>query len=51
MSRTIPACRRKETRQLMAVVRNPPTSGPIAAPMPPAALIPPKAFARDSMVV
>ncbi len=34
-------------RQLSAAVMTPPISGPAAAPIPPAALIAPKALARD----
>ncbi len=37
----------KAARQLIAVVMIPPTSGPAAAPIPPAALIAPKARARE----
>ncbi|OQB76249.1 MAG: hypothetical protein BWX88_05364 [Planctomycetes bacterium ADurb.Bin126] len=44
---TTRACTTKAARQLIAVVMIPPTSGPAAAPMPPAALIAPKARARE----
>ena len=47
MSTMIRAWNTKEARQLIAVVITPPINGPVAAPMPPAALIAPKARARE----
>jgi hypothetical protein len=44
---TTRACTTNDTRQLVVVVMRPPISGPAAAPIPPAALIEPKARARD----
>jgi hypothetical protein len=41
------AWKTKAARQLMAEVMRPPISGPAAAPMPPIALIAPKARARE----
>ena len=46
MPRTTAVCSRNDTRQLVVVVIRPPMSGPAAAPMPPAALMAPNAFAR-----
>ena len=43
----IRAWKMKAARQVIAVVISPPISGPAAAPMPPRALITPKARARD----
>ena len=37
----------KAARQLIAEVISPPRSGPAAAPMPPSALMMPKALARE----
>ena len=48
---TIAACRRKDARQLIAVVMSPPISGPAAAPMPAIPLMRPNARARDVMSV
>ena len=44
---TMSAWTTNDTRQLVVLVMRPPMSGPAAAPMPPAALIEPKARARD----
>ena len=41
------AWKMKAARQVMVVVITPPMSGPMAAPIPPMALITPKAQARD----
>ena len=43
----ISAWKTNAARQLIAVVMRPPISGPAAAPMPPIALIAPKARARE----
>jgi hypothetical protein len=47
IARTMAAWKRKDTRQLIAVVMSPPISGPAAAPTPAIALIRPNACARD----
>ncbi len=47
MSAMTSAWKTKAARQLTAVVIRPPMSGPVAAPMPPAAMIAPKARARE----
>ena len=41
------AWKMKAARQVMVVVITPPMSGPMAAPIPPRALMTPKAHARD----
>ena len=48
---TMRAWKMKAARQLIAEVMRPPISGPAAAPMPPKALMTPKARARDVIPV